>query len=133
MSKISEVKKELRHKEWSEEIRACQSSGMKVKDWCYMKGIKPDTYYHHLRVLREEVLKKCSDDQQQIVPVSVSCEVSGITAANQDINIDRAISPATVTDDVKNIMIRKDGIEIELPQKTSEEMILALLRGLRKC
>ena len=43
MSKISEVKKELRHKEWSEEIRACQSSGMKVKDWCYMKGIKPDT------------------------------------------------------------------------------------------
>lgn len=133
MSKISEVKKELRHKEWSEEIRACQSSGMKVKDWCYMKGIKPDTYYHHLRVLREEMLKKCLDDPQQIVPVSVSCEVNEITAANQDVDIDRAISPAIVQDDVKNIMIRKDGIEIELPQKTSEEMILALLRGLRKC
>ena len=79
------------------------------------------------------MLKKCSDDQQQIVPVSVSCEVSGITAANQDINIDRAISPAIVTDDVKNIMIRKEGIEIELPQETSEEMIMALLRGLRQC
>ena len=133
MSKISEVKKELRHKEWNEEIRACQSSGMKVKDWCYMKGIKPDTYYHHLRVLREEMLKKCSEDSQQIVPVSVSCEVNEITSANQDINIDRAISPAIVQDDVKNIMIRKDGIEIELSQETSEEMIMALLRGLRKC
>ena len=77
--------------------------------------------------------KKCSDDSQQIVPVSVSCELTEITAANQDVDIDRAISPAIVQDDVKNIMIRKDGIEIELPQKTSEEMILALLRGLRKC
>jgi hypothetical protein len=30
-------------------------------------------------------------------------------------------------------MIRKEGIEIELPQETSEEMIMALLRGLRQC
>ncbi len=133
MSKINEVKKELRHKEWSEEIRACQSSGMKVKDWCHMKGIKPNTYYHRLRVLREEVFKKSPDDTQQIVPVSVSCEIAEITEANQDIGIDRAVSPTIITDDVKNIMIRKGDIEIEVPPKTDEEMIMALLRGLRRC
>ncbi|MDD6270192.1 MAG: hypothetical protein PUA84_09095 [Oscillospiraceae bacterium] len=35
-----EDKKELRHIEWAEQIAECQSSGMKIKDWCKMKGIQ---------------------------------------------------------------------------------------------
>ena len=30
-------------------------------------------------------------------------------------------------------MIRKNGIDIELPQEISEQMLLTLLRGLREC
>lgn len=39
MATIREVKKELRHREWAEEIAECQSSGMKIRNWCRMKGI----------------------------------------------------------------------------------------------
>ena len=31
------------------------------------------------------------------------------------------------------VIIRKDGMEIELPQDTPEQMLLTLLRGLREC
>ena len=37
MATIREVKKELRHREWAEEIAECQSSGMKIRNWCQMK------------------------------------------------------------------------------------------------
>lgn len=40
MATIREVKKELRHREWAEEIAECQSSGMKIRNWCRMKGIR---------------------------------------------------------------------------------------------
>lgn len=42
MATIKSVKKELRHRGWAEEIAECQSSGMKIKDWCRMKGIMYD-------------------------------------------------------------------------------------------
>ena len=44
MATIREVKKELRHREWAEEIAECQSSGMKIINWCQMKGISCNTY-----------------------------------------------------------------------------------------
>lgn len=48
MATIREVKRELRHREWAEEIAECQSSGMKIKEWCRMKGISCNTYYRRL-------------------------------------------------------------------------------------
>ena len=42
MATIREVKKELRHREWAEEIAECQSSGMKIRNWCQMKGISAE-------------------------------------------------------------------------------------------
>ena len=39
MPTIREVKTELRHKEWAEQIQECQSSGMTVTAWCKEKGI----------------------------------------------------------------------------------------------
>ena len=34
MPTIREVKTELRHREWAEQIQECQSSGMTVTAWC---------------------------------------------------------------------------------------------------
>ena len=39
MPTIREVKTELRHREWAEQIQECQSSGMTVTAWCKEKGI----------------------------------------------------------------------------------------------
>ena len=37
MPTIREVKTELRHREWAEQIQECQSSGMTVTAWCKEK------------------------------------------------------------------------------------------------
>ena len=39
MPTIREVKTELRHREWAEQIQEFQSSGMTVTAWCKEKGI----------------------------------------------------------------------------------------------
>ena len=38
MATIKEVKKELRHRAWAEEIAECQSSGMKIKELSYSQA-----------------------------------------------------------------------------------------------
>ena len=53
MPTIREVKTELRHREWAEQIQECQSSGMTVTAWCKEKGISQHTYYSRLNVGRE--------------------------------------------------------------------------------
>ena len=45
MATIKEVKREMRYREWAEEIAEYQNSGMKIKEWCRMKGISMNTYY----------------------------------------------------------------------------------------
>ena len=45
MGKISEIKMQLRHKEWAEMVSECQASGKKVDEWCRENGINVSTYY----------------------------------------------------------------------------------------
>ena len=70
MATIREVKKELRQREWAEEIAECQSSGMKIRNWCQMKGISCNTYYRRLQIVRTELLAQTEQSMQQIVPLS---------------------------------------------------------------
>ena len=49
---ISEVKQEIRLREWSEQIERQQSSGMSVEQWCIENGIKSKTYYYRLKRVR---------------------------------------------------------------------------------
>ena len=124
MEKIKDVKKALRHRDWMEQIAECQSSGMSVRDWCKSNGISPNTYYRRLRAVRTELLDS-TDIAQQIVPLSVAADICETPV------------PKTLQPDVKSsdasIVMRKDGIEIELPQSISEDTIFVLLRGLKKC
>ena len=60
MPTIREVKTELRHREWAEQIQECQSSGMTVTAWCKEKGISQHTYYSRLNRSEERrVGKEC--------------------------------------------------------------------------
>ena len=74
--KIKDVKKKIRHEKWREEISECQSSGLQVKEWCENKGLNTNTYYNRLRVIREEILARSESEVQEIVPVSISSEIS---------------------------------------------------------
>ena len=98
-------------------VSECQTSGKKVEEWCAENGIKVSTYYKRLNVLRTELIE--GNEKQSIVPVSISAE---LTDANNASGSGKG-----------KIMIRKDGLQIELPENISEKTILALLRGLKQC
>ena len=56
MSRISEVKHQILLSEWAERIQNCQTSGMKVPEWCSLNGINVKTYYYWLKRVREKAL-----------------------------------------------------------------------------
>lgn len=122
MATIKEIKRELRYREWAEEIAECQSSGMKTKAWCQMKGISCNTYYRRLHVVRTALLAQTSPTAQKIIPLSSSMAIQR----------SEPIQPQPIPV-CEKVMIRKNGIEIELPQEVSEKMLLILLRGLQGC
>ena len=138
--KIREVKKEIRHREWERQIQDCQSSGKNIREWCRENGIKENTYYRRLRIVREELLGQAAA-MPQIVPISVRSECAlkelmtekhsaGIHAAS---DVPTSCTPTNETLKKEKIIMRKDGIEIELPQGICENTLLALLRGLGQC
>ena len=53
MDQVTLVKNQYRVEQWSKLIQECQSSGMKVNDWCEANGISHHAYYYWLRKLRE--------------------------------------------------------------------------------
>lgn len=124
MASIREVKTNLRHREWEEQIRECQSSGMKVRDWCKTNGLNETTYYRRLRIVREEYLQNTGNSVHQIVSVGVSNEIAG-AISNQ--------TSSAKPDSQDKVVMRKGGIEIELPQSISQSTLPAVLRGLGKC
>lgn len=119
--KIKDVKKKIRHEKWREEISECQSSGLKVKEWCENKGLNTNTYYNRLRVIREEILARSEAEIQEIVPVSISKEISVNDTENTS-------SPTARDSDRDKAIIRRGDIEIELPEKITQDMILMFLR-----
>ena len=156
MPTIREVKTELRHREWAEQIQECQSSGMTVTAWCkekirqhcfssilnFMtvtawckeKGISQHTYYSRLNVVRKELLKRAGLPLQQIVPLSVSQSVTCTTATMKTQCIASGAEPEKAEPAfAQKIIVRKDGIEVEMPPDISEELLLTLLRGLKEC
>lgn len=134
MPTIREVKTELRHREWAEQIQECQSSGMTVTAWCKEKGISQHTYYSRLNVVRKELLRRAEAPLQQIVPLSVSQSVTCTTAAVQTQCITVGAEAEKAEQIVpQKVIVRKDGIEVEMPTDISEGLLLTLLRGLKEC
>ena len=117
MKRISEVKKEVRRQEWLAMVQECQNSGKPVKTWCRENGINMYTYYSRLKKLRTEVLEQSK--QQSIVPVSVS---EGIRTVSEQ------AKPESGT-----VVMRKNGLEVELPESMETEKLLVLMRGMLEC
>lgn len=127
MAAIKEIKTELRHHEWREQIQECQNSGLTVKEWCSNNGINISTYYSRLRIVREEILSR-KPELHSIVPVSLSTELSEQSTAE---TVKTGFSDTT--EHAERIIIRKNDVEIEIPCNASENTITAMMRGLKEC
>ena len=122
MGRIREIKMQVRHKEWAAMVQECQASGKKVEEWCAENSINVSTYYKRLSVLRTDLIEWA--EKQRTVPVSASAAIT-----------DKAdtVIPGAARSSRDKIVMRKNGIEIELPQNISEDAVLALLKGLSRC
>ncbi len=98
---LAAVKQDVRLQEWSAQIEAQQASGLTVQQWCMENGIKPKTYYYHLRKVREQFL----DSSPAIVSLNMPQQ-------NSDIRIE------------------KNGLQISLPANISPDTLTALVHAL---
>jgi hypothetical protein len=73
--------------------------------------------------VRNALLEK---SEQAIVPLSIAAE-------STELETNPIATPLVPVQKQDKVIIRKNGIEIELPHDTPEQMLLTLLRGLRKC
>ena len=100
---------------------------MTVTAWCKEKGISQHTYYSRLNVVRKELLKRAGSPLQQIVPLSVSQSVTCTTAAVQTQCIAGGAEPEKTEPAVpQKMIVRKDGIEVEMPADISEKLLLSI-------
>jgi len=53
---VQEVKRQVRLREWAEQINDCKQSGLTVKAWCKENGVYIKTYYNRMKKVREELL-----------------------------------------------------------------------------
>ncbi len=98
---LAAVKQDVRLQEWSAQIEAQQASGLTVRQWCIENGVKPKTYYYHLKKVREQFL----DSSPTIVPLNVPQQSA-------------------------DIRIEKNGVQISLPVNISPDTLLALVQTL---
>lgn len=129
MATMKQTKKNLRHREWAEEMAEYQGSGMQTKEWCRTKGISCSTYYRRLRIVREEFLEQSKEMLPKIVPLRIMNECCE-APAHKDVPI---ITENLSEQRNEKIFIRKNSIEIELPQSTEEHTLFAVLKGLQQC
>jgi hypothetical protein len=98
---LATVKQEVRLQEWSAQIAEQQASGLTVQQWCMENGVKPKTYYYHLKKVREQFL----DSSPAIVPLNVPQQSA-------------------------DIRIEKNGLQISLPANISPDTLLTLVQSL---
>ncbi len=109
---IATIKNEVQLQKWSEEIRSCTESGMKVKEWCTLNGVNIKTYYYHLRKVRESICKT-EPDKQIVVPI----RTTDIKEQNQE----------------NNILIKKHNVSVSLPISIDPNLLIRLAKELSTC
>ena len=110
---IAKIKQEVSEQEWQQRIVDCRNSKMSIKAWCLENGIKPSTYYCHLRKAREAVLE--SNQIVAINPMKPDAPESYKTQTRV---------PST------GIRIESGGITVTLPENVSAELLYTALTAL---
>jgi len=60
---LNELTKQVRLRQWADDINNRLNSGMRVRQWCSEQGISQKTYYYRLRRVREEAIAKVPGKQ----------------------------------------------------------------------
>ena len=112
---IPEAKRITRMNEWKQLIYERQQSGQSVRAWCLQNGIRENSYYYWLRIIREEAL--CEAENKSGALVRVEPEKLAV----------ETVSPQSSSG---GIVIRAHGVEVEFPSGTDIEMLATFVKAL---
>lgn len=116
MDQVTKVRRQLNREQWKNLINECRSSGMTVKNWCKANGICEQSYYHNLKLLREEMLSSLP------VPVNGSDEKPAV--------LKRLEVQNPVPNTQAAVIIHFNGATVEIKEDTSRQTIQAVLLAL---
>ena len=111
---ISEAKRITRMNEWRQLIQERQQSGQSVRAWCRQNGIRENSYYYWLRIIREEALRETENRSGALVRVEPEKLAVG------------AVSPQS---SLGRIVIRTHGVEAEFPSGTDIGILAAFVKA----
>ena len=112
---IAEAKRITRMNKWRRLIHERQQSGQSVRTWCLQNGIRENSYYYWLRIIREEALCEAENKSGALVRV----EPEKLAA--------ETVSPHSSSG---GIMIRARGVEAEFRSSMDIGMLAAFVKAL---
>ena len=101
--------------EWSQLIHERQQSGQSVRAWCRQNGIRENSYYYWLRIIREDALRETENRSGALVrvePEKLAVET---------------VSPQSSSE---RIVVRTHGVEAEFPSGTDIRILAAFVKAL---
>jgi len=116
MDKVTYVKNKFRQEQWEKLIAQCQSSGLKVDDWCMENKISRHAYYYWLRKIRK---KAC----EEILP-AIPKQESQVAFAKVEIQQQQSNSMASV-------ILHLPSATLEIYNGTNRQTIEAVLMALK--
>ena len=115
MDQVTLVKNQYRLEQWTKLIQDCQSSGMKIDDWCEANGVTHHAYYYWLRKVRQAA---CQD-----LPT-----VSGV---NTPTTFKKLSVQTPIANTQAAVNIHLSGATLEVTNGASKETVEAVLLALR--
>jgi hypothetical protein len=134
----------IRLQEWAAQIADCTQSGKTVREWCRENIINEKTYYHRMRVVREEMLELIETWGGGVTPGLVRTANEQVlaypeghgnyerhSAKQQE---ERPVFAALSRPQVKNaaITVRVGEYAVDIPTGADDEMVEQVLRVVAK-
>ena len=112
---IPEARQAARIIEWRQLIYERQQSCQSVKAWCRQNGIRENSYYYWLRIIREEALRETENRSCALVRVEPE---------------KLAVETVSPQSSPERIVVRTHGVEAEFPPGTDIGMLAAFVKAL---
>lgn len=122
--KVKEITRQVRLRQWADDINERLARGVKVRDWCEEKQISLKTYYYRLRRVRESAIADASE-RQILIAGDTILPKGGLPSGFAELPVERHSGHAAPA-----IVLRYMGgileINNEAEQGTIEKTLLAL-------
>ncbi len=109
--RIKEEKRRIRIQEMTAIIQNCRSSGLSVKEWCRQNQVGEGAYYYWLKVIRNGILNGEQEKSNEIVQVAL---------------------PEMHLSSKEVILIKYQGVSLEIPAGTTSSDIVSILRAVKE-